>query len=224
MKAISRAVLGASVAALLALPAAAEIKAGTVQLRGRVICICPDDSSGEVSGIADSGVSVDDAITPEFDVTVFLAQHVALEIIAATAKHDISGEGAIEGLGEIADTGVLPPTLLIQAHFRPEQKFRPYVGAGINYTLFYDEDTTNSLETALGGDTKISLDESFGWALQAGFDVAINDHWFFNFDVKYIDIDTEAVLVTDDGFDTRRTVDVDINPWVPGFGFGYRFD
>ena len=67
------------------------------------------------------------------------------------------------------------------------------------------------------------LDDSWGWSGQFGFDVAINDHWFFNFDVKYIDIDTTAVLVTDDGSNTRRTVDVEIDPWIPGFGFGYRF-
>lgn len=213
----------AALALVAAAPFAQAVEPGTTQLRFRVIGVLPDDSSGHVTGIPDSGVGVDDAWVPELDVSVFVHEHLAFEVIAATSPHDISGEGSIDGLGKIADTMVLPPTVLLQYHFRPDDKFRPYLGAGINYSWFYDVDSTDDLDTALGGDTDIDLDDSFGWAAQFGFDIAINDHWFFNLDVKYIDMETTAHLTTDDGFDTERKVDVDVNPWVPGIGFGYRW-
>lgn len=211
----------------LAAPASAEVGPGTVQLRVRVIDVMPNADSTEVSvggmSIAGSGVDVDDAIVPEVDVTVFVHQHVAFEIIAATSPHDIDAEGTLKALGEIAETWVLPPTLTIQWHFCPEAKVRPYIGAGVNYSTFYDEDATSSFETALGGDTDVELDSSWGWALQAGFDVGLSEHWFLNFDVKYLDIDTTAHLTTDDGLDTERKVDVDLDPLVVGFGVGYRW-
>ena len=212
----------------LAAPAAAEVGPGTVQIRLRVIDIIPNADSNEIReiggpAIAGSAVDVDDSIVPEVDVTVFVHEHVAFEIIAATAEHDIDADGTVKALGKLADTWILPPTLMIQWHFCPEAKVRPYIGAGINYSTFYNEQSTSSLDTALGGPTEVDLDSSWGWALQAGFDVKLNDHWFLNFDAKYIDVDTTAVLTTDDGFGTQRKVDVNIDPLVLGFGFGYRW-
>lgn len=70
---------------------------------------------------------------------------------------------------------LLPPTLTAQWHFLPRQSINPYMGASINYTIFYDEkpSAVNS----------ISYDNTFGWALQAGVDISVGDGWFINADV-----------------------------------------
>ncbi len=113
----------------------------------------------------------------------------------------------------------LPPTLTLQYHFIPSGKFRPYVGFGVNWTVFYSEDASSALTTAIGP-TSVSLDDSFGWAAQAGADIDLSKRFFLNIDVKYIDIDTTATLRTGA---LVNTVDVDIDPLVVGVGIGFRF-
>ncbi|MEZ5894164.1 MAG: OmpW family protein [Parvularculaceae bacterium] len=210
----------AAAAALLAAatPAAAEQGDWLVRLRG--IMVSPNEDSGAVLPAFPTGsVSVDDAIVPELDFTYFVTNNIGVELILATSPHDISGEGALAGLGKIADTMALPPTLTLQYHFAPDAAFRPYVGVGVNWTVFYSEDATSSLEGAIGA-TNVSLDDSFGWAAQAGVDIPVSDRVFLNFDVKYIDIDTTATLNTGGMI---NTVDVDLDPFVFGIGVGMRF-
>lgn len=209
----------ATIAAGLATPAYAEQGDWLVRLRG--IYVAPQDDSGPVLPAVPTGsVTVEDAIVPELDFTYFFTNNIAAELILATSPHDISGAGALSGLNEIADTMALPPTLTLQYHFMPNAKIRPYVGAGVNWTIFYSEDSEASLDTALGGATDVSLDDSFGWAVQAGIDFDITERVFLNIDVKYIDIDTTATL---DTAGSINTVDVQIDPIVAGIGFGMRF-
>lgn len=132
--------------------------------------------------------------------------------------------GATDGF-KLFDTWVLPPTITLQYHFLPENNIRPYVGAGVNYTAFLADNATSELEAAVGGPVKVSTEESWGWAFQAGLDYDINDSWFFNVDVKYIDIETSAKLGVNGGAlaGTVLNVDVDVDPWVVGAGIGYRF-
>ncbi len=96
---------------------------------------------------------------------------------------------------------------------------RPYVGIGINYTAFHSEDASSALEAAVGT-TNVSLDDSWGYALQAGVDIDIGNNLFLNFDVKYIDIDTTARLRTN-AIGTQR-VNVSLDPLVVGVGLGIR--
>lgn len=211
--------LSAALAAALATPAHAEAGDWLVRLRG--IYVAPqDDSGGILPAVPTGSVTVDDAIVPELDFTYFFTNNIAAELILATSPHDISGAGAISGLGEIADTMALPPTLTFQYHFAPGAKIRPYLGAGVNWTIFYSEDSKASLNTALGGATGVSLDDSFGWAVQGGVDIDLTDRVFLNFDVKYVDVDTTATLNTGGSI---NKVDVQIDPLIFGVGFGMRF-
>jgi outer membrane protein len=211
--------LSAALAASLATPAYAEAGDWLVRLRG--IYVAPlDDSGGVLPAVPTGSVTVDDAIVPELDFTYFFTRNIAAELILATSPHDINGAGAISGLGQIADTMALPPTLTFQYHFAPDAKIRPYVGAGVNWTIFYSEDSKASLNTALGGATNVSLDDSFGWAVQGGVDIDLTDRVFLNLDVKYVDIDTTATLNTGGSI---NTVDVQIDPLIFGVGFGMKF-
>lgn len=190
-----------------------------VRLRG--IGVFPTDQSGGISpDLPTAEVEAEPAYMPELDITYMATKNIGVELILATTPHDVEGKGAIAGLDKVADTWLLPPTLLVQWHFLPDAQLRPYVGAGLNYTFTYGEDASGSLETALGGPTKVELDNSFGWAVQAGMDVGIDENWFFNMDVKYIDLDVDADIVTGG---TKRTTEVEINPVIVGIGVGYRF-
>ena len=205
---------------------AVPVEAGDWQVRLRAINVAPDDSSSAVRSngvdIPGTGVSVDDDTVPELDITYFFRPNWGLELILATSKHNVSAEGGLSGLGEIVEANVLPPTLLLQYHFAPDAKVRPYVGLGVNYTLFFDEDASASFENAAGGSTSVDLDESLGLAGQVGVDIGLAEDWFLNLDLKVIDLDTEATLRTPGPLGTVE-VDVDINPVIFGVGVGRRF-
>lgn len=207
----------AVLAAAVATPVQAE--QGDWLLRGRAILVAPTEhSSGITPTFPNDEVSVSNSFAPEADISYFVTDHVAFELIAATTKHSVNGKGGLEPIGELADTWVLPPTLTLQYHFSPKAKIRPYVGAGVNYTLFYSEDASSDLENAIGS-TGVELDDSFGFALQAGVDFDLNQDVFLNLDVKYIDIDTEAKLTT--GPLVNR-VKVSLDPVVVGIGLGIK--
>jgi outer membrane protein len=200
---------------------ASALDQGDWLVRLRAIGVLPTgESDGIEPDLMTSELEAQEAVMPELDITYMATRNVGLELILATTPHDIDGKGAIAGLDKVADSWLLPPTLLVQWHFFPDAQIRPYLGAGVNYTVTYGEDASGSLETALGGPTDVDLDDSFGWAVQAGVDIGIDENWFANVDVKYIDIDVDAKITT--GGVTRKT-DVAIDPVIVGVGVGYRF-
>ena len=208
----------AAILSAISVPAAAEQGDLLVRLRG--IVVAPNEDAGPVLPAFPTGsVSVDNAVVPELDFTYFLTDNIGAELILATSKHDVSGAGALSGLGEIADAMVLPPTLTLQYHFMPDGAFRPYIGFGVNWTMFYDTDAKTALTDAIGP-TDVSMDNSFGWAAQVGFDIPVTERVFINADVKYIDIDTTATLTTGS---LVNNVDVSIDPFVFGVGVGMKF-
>lgn len=212
--------MGALVAAGLAQPAHAE--AGDVLVRLRGIMVAPnEDSGGVLPAFPGEEVSVDNNAMPEIDLTYMASDHIGFELIAATTKHTAAGvSGTTGSIGKLASTWVLPPTLTVQYHPVANGPVRPYVGAGVNYTLFYSEKASDGLESAVGP-TAVELDDSFGWALQAGVDIDLTEGVFLNLDVKYIDIDTTATLRTTAA--GTQAVDIDLDPLVVGVGVGTRF-
>jgi outer membrane protein len=178
-------------------------KAGDILLRARAIDVVPqEDSSTSVGG----SVNVDNQITPELDVSYFFTPNISAELIAATAKHNLSHSAG-------ADAGsawLLPTTLTVQYHVTEwANTIIPYVGAGINYTHFYN---------VKGGDLgSVDYDDSVGIALQAGADVPLGGNWYANVDAKKIYINTTAK------FSSGVRADVDIDPFILGAGVGYHF-
>lgn len=206
---------------IAALPAAAY-EAGDWVVRGRIINVSPDEESSTIRvggvSVAGSGVSVNSDTIPELDITYMLHRNWGLELILGTSQHDVHGRGTLAGLGGIIDAKLLPPTLTLQYHFQPSSHFRPYAGLGVNYTTFYNEKVTGGLDAP---GARVKMDDSWGLAVQAGMDIDINKDWFFNIDAKYIKIDTTAHFTnTAVG---AAAVDVDIDPWVIGVGFGRTF-
>ncbi len=164
------------------------------------------DGSGHVDNTT-LATDADNAFVPEVDVTYFFTEHVAAELIAATSKHSVNA-----GTTDLGDAWILPPTLTLQYHFTPDNKFSPYVGAGLNYSIFYGEDTATGIND-------LDVGNGVGFALQAGFDYWINDNWGVNFDAKYIDLDVD-VGVNSGALNAHN---VDIDPVIIGAGISYRF-
>lgn len=213
--------LGIAAAATIS-PNLAHAAAGDFLVRLRGIVVAPNEKSGSVlPAFPGEKVSLDNAVTPEVDFTYMATNNIGFELIAATTKHTASGRTGTTGtIGKLASTWVLPPTLTVQYHLMPEAKVRPYVGAGLNYTMFYNDKASSALEGAVG-ETRVRLKDSFGWAAQAGIDIDLNEKMFLNFDIKYIDIDTTARLDTT-AAGTQR-VKINIDPIVVGAGVGFRF-
>ncbi len=168
--------------------------------RARVININPSASSSALN------LDVDTQTTLELDFSYFLTNNLAMELILATKKHEVTAGGA-----SVGTVKHLPPTLTLQYHFAPNAAFRPYVGAGINYTRFYDVN--------LGGGTLDVDSSSWGGALQAGMDIPVNKTFFLNVDVKKIWIDTD-VKVKATG---ATAANLKINPVILGVGVGMKF-
>lgn len=206
---------------MAAIPAQAT-SAGDFLVRVRAIVVAPEVSSGDVQpAFAGERVNVDNSLAPEVDFTYFATDHIGFELIAATTKHHIHGTtGTTGSIGRLASTWVLPPTLTAQYHFLPKAHVRPYVGAGVNYTVFYSSKASSGLVAAVGP-TSVGLSNGFAWALQGGVDVDVTKKIFLNFDVKYIGIKTNACLSTTAA--GLQQVHVGLDPLVTGAGIGFRF-
>ncbi|MES1943533.1 outer membrane protein W [Salinisphaera sp. PC39] len=191
--------------------AAGALEAGDWVVRGGPAYVDPTDDSDGVPGVAGAKVEADDAWALGFSVGYMLTDNWSVDLLAATPfKHDIEGKGSLSGT--VATTKQLPPTLSLLYYFQPHASVRPYAGVGVNYTVFFDEQTRGALD---GLD--IELEDSVGLALNVGVDVDLNQDWFANVSAWYIDLETEADVETFNDFD------VAINPLVFMVGVGRTF-
>ncbi|EPJ0262919.1 outer membrane protein OmpW [Vibrio parahaemolyticus] len=206
----------AVVAALMS-PSVFAHKQGDFVLRVGAASVVPNDSSDKILGSQEE-LKVDSNTQLGLTFGYMFTDNISLELLAATPfSHDISTD--LLGLGDIADTKHLPPTLMVQYYFgEPQSKFRPYVGAGLNYTIFFDEGFNNKAKNV--GLTDLKLDDSFGLAANVGVDYMINDQWFLNASAWYANIETEA---TYNFGGAKQKTDVKINPWVFMISGGYKF-
>jgi outer membrane protein len=158
------------------------------------------------------GLAASDKTIPEVDISYFFTKNLALELILTVPqKHNVNiTKGPLtQPIGSFRQ---LPPTLLLQYHFMPDAKIRPYVGAGVNYTRI----SSVNLQTSTG--TVFTLDSSStGGALQAGFDVPISKNLSFNFDIKKIYIDTDVKI------SGGKVSKLNLDPLAIGVGLGWRF-
>lgn len=154
-------------------------------------------------------VEVDSDVKPTITFEYFVADNLGLEVLAAWPfEHDI----AIQGLGTVGSTKQLPPTVSLQYHFNGQGRVSPFVGAGVNYTAFFSEDTTG----ALAG-SKLKLDNSWGLAAHAGIDFAVGERGAIRIDARWIDIDTDVSL------NGTKLGTANIDPLVYGASYVMKF-
>ncbi|WP_296313828.1 OmpW/AlkL family protein [Winogradskyella sp. UBA3174] len=183
------------------------------QIRFRLISVIPNESA-DIEAIG-GDVEIDAAFVPELDFTYFFTKNWAVELILATANHDVNAVDTAVGDIDLGDVWLLPPTLTLQYHFYTGN-FKPYLGAGINYTIFYGIDEGDVADN-------VEYENSIGFAFQGGLDYNLNDKWFLNLDVKYILLSTDATVDATSALGATVGVDVDINPLIIGFGVGMKF-
>ena len=209
--------------ALVASPALAY-EAGTWVLRAGVGVVAPDSDNLVVDdGAARITVNVDDGTSLTLMGTYMFSRHWAFDILASWPfNHDINAtisDGVTSETAKIAETDHLPPTFSVQYHFLPDSTIQPYVGAGVNYTTFFSTDVEQAL-VDLGIDD-IDLDDSFGFALQLGADWTFGNRWLLNFDLRWIDIESDLDVTS--GGVTGELGTVKIDPWVYSINVGYTF-
>lgn len=240
-------------AAVLAAPLAQAYEQGDFILRAGPVHVAPDDSSstpvftgagplaGETLTLSGTGVGVEGNTQLGITATYMLAPNIGLGVLGATPfNHDIKGEGGLAQFGKLAETKHLPPTLTLQYFpMASSSRVQPYFGAGINYTNFFEEKTTDTFTTVidvvananygtpLGTVTgsKLELDDSIGLALEVGVDYMLTDNLGINAAVWWADIDTEATVTAYAG-DTnvgKITTDVEIDPMVYMVSVAYKF-
>ncbi|MAU54062.1 MAG: hypothetical protein CMN17_17205 [Roseovarius sp.] len=194
----------AALMASAAVPALAQEK-GDFLLGLGLGYVEPTQNSNTLAGQID----VDGNLRPTITIEYFVADRIGIELLAAWPfQHDVN----LQGAGKVAEVKHLPPTLSLQYHFVNASKVTPFIGAGINYTYFFDE----TGKGALAG-VNVDLDDSWGLALHAGLDVAISERAALRADVRYIDIETDTSV---GGADIGT---VKIDPWVFNIAYVMKF-
>ncbi|GAA0209699.1 outer membrane protein [Brevundimonas nasdae] len=212
-------ILTAAAVAAFAAPAMAQTtiawempKKGDFIVTGRVTDVFSQaDNAITTAAGADTGLKVDvgDSLMPTLGFTYFLTDHLAVEAILGTTKHDIRAQGGVTD-ALVHETWVLPPVVTLQYRPLSTGRVSPYIGAGVNYMLFYSGKDKNGFT--------VDLDNGFGYALQAGADIGIQGPWSLNVDVKKVWFNTDANI--NDG---ALKSDVDLDPWVVSVGVGRKF-
>lgn len=189
--------------AALAAPLAQAQDTGDWIVRGRALHL----DAANKGAVADKGITLDNKTFPEVDISYFFTPNVAVELVLTyPQKHDLK-----TAAGTIGSIKHLPPTLSLQYHVTGLQGFRPYVGAGINYTRF------SSFKLNSGAATDVDKN-SFGLSVGAGVDVVLGGGWLLNVDVKKVQI--RAKDVTAGG---ANLGDLKVDPTLFSVGVGYRF-
>ncbi len=193
--------------ALVAAAPAMAYEAGDIVVRVGAANANTDTKDKVLGGALDLDVSNDTSIG--ITGTYMLSDTVGIELLASTPfNHEIKS-----GNTQIGKTKHLPPTLSVQWYpMGSGSSVQPYVGAGINYTTFFSEEATGPL-----AGNKLKLSDSFGVAVQAGIDIAINDNWLLNAAVWKVDMETDVKL------NGSKIGKVEIDPTVYMISVGYKF-
>lgn len=202
---------GLAVAGLMAcatLPARAGDYSGDMLVRVQGTYLNFDDGSSRVGSLP-GDVELDDEYIPTLTLTYFLNKNLAVELFCCFAN--LEADHSL--LGNVVDFWVFPPALTLQYHFDSIGGFKPYVGAGLQYILPFDEDGVGNLKGS-----KVEIDDALGFTLQAGVDIEIGQGWYLNADVKKTWIEHTISI------DNVEQFDVDIDPWIFSVGVGYRFN
>lgn len=194
----------AAVAALLSGPAAAY-DAGEWTFKAGLTNIDPEQTNGDTLA---GELVIDDDSSLSLLGTYFVADNIGIELLASLPfEHDWTVGGAVGG-----SVQHLPPTLSVQYFFNNNGPLVPYVGLGLNYTIFFSEEAFGDLAGA-----NIDLEDSFGIAAQVGADYNFTDQLFMNLDVRYIQIESDVSV------NGAVIGEAEINPLVVGLNVGYRF-
>ena len=195
-------------------------QAGDILLRAGTATVSPESKSDDLDQLAGAQASANDNTQLGISGTYMITDQIGVEVLGATPfTHDLEGKGGLAG-ADIGEVKHLPPTISAQYYFlEPTSALQPYVGAGLNITVFFDEKPGADVAAY----DELSLDESVGLAVQAGIDYKINEQVFVNASAMYAKIGTTATLKDSTGTEPTLTVDYDLDPMVYRLNVGYKF-
>jgi outer membrane protein len=220
--------LAGAAMAMAATPAMAQDnddRAGDIQVKVLGTAVLPDgkitDINVNLPGLpATTQTKASDNFVPTLAVEYFLTNNVSIETIAGTTQHDVDAVAGLPAGAElVSDALLLPATVTAKVHF-DAGGFKPYLGAGVAYFIWLKDDP--GAATLPLGVTETNLSDEFGFALQAGFDLPVNDKGLgLTVDVKRYFIDTTARWFVGNtlAIETEHKLD----PWVISAGLAYRF-
>lgn len=195
-------------------------------IRLRVLGVLPDSgaSSVNVAGVPslsspNSGLAISDQVVPELDITYFFTSNISAELILGVTRHHITGTRSLDGL-DIGKASLLPPTLTLQYHFTDFGAFKPYVGAGINYTVFFNQSAANTQFAGVAV-TDLRISNRIAPAIQFGFDYMLDRHWGLNFDVKKLWLRPNYSATVNGTIPVAGRANID--PWLVSGGITYKF-
>lgn len=215
----------AALALALAASGAMAQSAGSITVRAGVTQINPETESGDLSPVSFAGTKIDvkSASALTGGITYMLTDNIALDLpLAAGFKHDITGAGAINGVGKIGEVKALPVMLAVQwRFFDAKAALRPYIGLAPTYAKFYDTRTTASLTALTGGSparpTKLDVESKWTVTGMVGLTYAINRRWSVEATALATPLKTKAKL------STGQTIDIKLDPLSYAVGVGYQF-
>ena len=200
----------AAVASLAPIAAQAQAQENPWMVRVRAVDLL--FQNGQSGSVADLNVKAKNQWIPEFDVSYFFTKNIAAELVLTWPQQvNITAGQGNTNIGKIT---ALPPSLLAQYHFTDLGAFKPYVGAGVNYTIFGNRQNF----PALGNQVQVEP-SSFGVVGQIGADYMFDKNWGLNVDVKYATMATNVQLVAGGANLGKLT----LNPWMPAVGVTYKF-
>lgn len=223
MTMLKKSALGIAIAAVLGSAPLMAHEAGDAIVRVGLAGVLPNGESENLAAVPSGKVEADDAYSLGITFTYMVTDQIGIGVLGAWPfEHDIEPKGsaltAITGDNDVASTKHLPPTVTVQ-WYPPlgGSNFHPYIGAGINYTYFFDEDTKGALS-----DADIDIDNSVGLAFEAGVDYSFNNGWLASLQVWYANIEPEAEI-TGGALSLNEDLDVEIDPWIFVASVGKKF-
>ena len=200
----------AAVAALAPIAAQAQAEENPWMLRVRSVDLL--FQNGQSNTVSTLNVKAQNEWIPEFDVSYFFTKNIAAELVLTWPQQVNITAGS--GNNNVGKVSALPPSLLVQYHFTDLGAFKPYVGAGVNYTIFGNRQNF----PALGNSVQVDQN-SVGVVGQIGADYMFDKNWGLNVDVKYATMSTNVTTVQG-GTNLGKLT---LNPWMPAVGVTYKF-
>lgn len=222
-KRIAAALAAASTLAFAA-PAFASGSEGKIQIKAFATGVLPSGQITEVrtnlvGAPATSDSEASNSVVPTLAVEYFVSPNFSIETICCVTPHDVTGKGGLAGAALVDNAIILPATVTLKYHF-DMGAVKPYVGAGPAHFFIFSEGV--GADAAALGATRVDLSDRFGVALQAGFDVPLNDTGLgFSLDAKRYFIGTTARFYA--GNTLALETEHKLDPWVVSGGLSYRF-
>lgn len=161
---------------------------------------------------------VSNSFAPFANFSYLITPNIGVELGATLLPHKLKTEGLLNDLTGNKNKKLQLPvfTAMAQYHFHLTSTIKPYIGAGVNYSYARDIGGGRQLKN-------VGLNDHWGWALQAGVDIALTESWGINLDIKKLQLATDVHAPLRRNRGGILTGRVDNKPLLISAGITYRF-